>query len=136
MKKDLKAAAARGADLFFSATDAQDAQKMQEIQDVQNVIHPHKAQDEQPAQLVETIQEMQAAIEADEQRRQERKQRKADEKHVNICLSKASYDYCKTMGGITGKGMTRFIAELIEREAATNNDLYNRAKEILNDAQR
>lgn len=136
-KKDLKAAAARGADLFFSATDAEQAQ---DTHDTPNAIQPHKAQEEQPAQLAETIEDMHAAIEADEKRRQERKQerlqRKQDEKRLNVILTRAGYDYCKVMGAISGKGISRFISDLILREAETNNDLYNRAKEILNDARK
>ena len=127
-KKDLKAAAARGADLFFSAADTE------QTHDTQNAVTPHKAQDEQPAQLAETIEDMLAAIEADEQRRQERKQRKAEAQRVNIAISRAGYEYCKIMGAVTGKGIGRFIADMIDREAATNNDLFNRAKEIIDDA--
>lgn len=127
-KNDLKAAAARGADLFFSAANAE------QTQDTQNTAAPHKAQDEQPAQLAETIEDMQATIEADEQRRQERKQRKAEERRVNIALTQSGYQYCKIMGSITGKGMSRFISDLVDREAATNNDIFNRAKGVIDDA--
>lgn len=98
-KKDLKAAAARGADLFFSAADTEHTQDTEYTRDT---TQPHKAQEEQPAQLEATIEDMQAAIEADEQRRQERQrereQRKADEKRVNIALSSKGYEYCKIMG--------------------------------------
>ena len=130
-KKDLRAAAARGADLFFSAADAEQAQ---DTHDTENTVTPHKAQDEQPAQLAETIEDMHAAIEADEQRRQERKQRKAEEQRINIAITRTGYEYCKVMGAVTGKGIGRFISDLIDREAATNNDLYNRAKGIIEDA--
>lgn len=137
-KKDLKAAAARGADLFFSAADIDNTQNTDYTHDTHDTAQPHKAQDEQPAQLAETIEDMQAAIEADEQKRQEkqkeREQRKADEKRVNIALSSKGYEYCKIMGAVTGKGMGRFIADLIDREATTNNDIYNRAKGIIDDA--
>lgn len=131
-KKDLRAAAAQGADLFFSNTDG--THNTNNTDNTQDTHKAHKAQDEDPAQLAQTIQDMSNAIEADEAARQERKQRKAEEKRINICITTTGYEYCKIMGSITGKGISRFISDLIDREATTNDETYKKAKELIKDA--
>lgn len=130
-KKDLRTAAARGADLFFSAVDAEHTDDTHDTHNTENTIQPHRAQDEQPAQLAETIQDMTAAIEADEARKQERKRTKREEIRVNIAITPTGYEYAKIMGSISGKGMGRFIADLLDREASTNNAAFLQAKELI-----
>lgn len=138
-KKDLKAAAARGADLFFSANDAQETQ---ETQNTQHTVKPHKAQDTQQTQLAQEVQEMQEEINTQEAAREERKKarkaetaaRRATRKRLNIDISKAGYDYIAVMAGIKGVSVTRFISDLIDREAETNNELYKAAKELIDNA--
>lgn len=131
-KKDLQTAAARGADLFFSAVDTVNTD---DTHNTDNTVQPHRAQDEQPAQLAETIQDMTAAIEADEARKQERKKEreraKREEIRVNIAITPTGYEYAKIMGSISGKGMGRFIADLLDREASTNNAAFLQAKELI-----
>ena len=131
-KKDFKAAAAHGAEVFFSYAD--DTNNTDNTQSTQDTRKAHRAQDEDPAQLKQTIQDMSDAIEVDEAERQERKRRKADEKRINICITTAGYEYCKIMGSITGKGISRFISDLIEREATTNDETYKKAKELIRNA--
>jgi hypothetical protein len=144
MKRGLQEAAARGADLFFSAADAQHAQDTQETQHAQQTVMPHKAQDEQPAQLAQTVQEMQEAIITQEAERAARKEarkaetaaRKASRKRLNIEISAESYDYIRIMAGITGTSVNAFLAALIDREAATNNETYKAARELINNARK
>ena len=137
-KKDIQAAAARGADLFFSANDAQ---KTQLTQPTQQTVKPHKAQDEQPAQLAQTVQEMQEAITTQETRKAEKKAaraaaKKAEKRRLNIEITSGGFDYVSVMAGITGVSVTRFISDLIDREAATNNATYKAAKELINNARK
>lgn len=141
-KKNLKEAAARGADLFFSTADTQHAQDTQYTQSTQNTDKPHKAQEEQPAQLAQTVRDMQDAIATQEAERTAHKEikkaetaaRKASRKRLNIEISASGYDYVRVMAGITGKSVTAFIAALIDREAATNNETYTKAREIIDNA--
>ena len=140
-KKDLTAAAARGADLFFSANDTHNTQDTQETQHTQKT---HKAQDMQPAQVAQAVQEMQQDIVTREQEKTARKEarkaataaRRASRKRLNIEISGSGYDYVSVMAGITGVSVTKFIADLIDREAATNNATYKAAKEIINNARK
>ena len=137
-KKDLAAAAARGADLFFSANDAHNTQETQPAQHTQK---PHKAQDEQPAQLAQTVQEMQEAIITHEtQKAQDKAARaaakKASKKRLNIEITSGGFDYISVMARITGVSVTRFISDLIDREAATNNVTYKAAKELIDNARK
>lgn len=135
-KKDLTAAAARGADLFFSANDAQ---KTQDTQPAQYTQKPHKAQEEQPAQLAQTVQEMQDAITTRETQKAQEKaaraaEKKASKRRLNIEITSGGYDYVSIMSRITGVSITRYISDLIDREAATNNETYKAAKELINNA--
>lgn len=133
-KKDLRTAAAKGADLFFSAADAANTGNTDDTHNAEstgNTVQPHRAQDEKPAQLAETIEEMTAAIEADEARKQERKRAKREEIRVNIAITPRGYEYARIMGSICGKGMGRFISDLLDREATTNNAAFLQAKELI-----
>ena len=133
-KKDLAAAAARGADLFFSANDTQNTQ---ETQLAQPTVKPHKAQDEQPAQLAQTVQEMQNAITAHETEKAAQKAAKqANKRRLNIEITSGGYDYVSIMAGITGVSVTKFISDLIDREAATNNSTYKAARELIENARK
>ena len=132
-KKDLSAAAAKGADLFFT----QNSQNTQDTQPAQVTDQPHRAQDEQPAQLAQTVQEMQQAIIDKEQRKAElAAAKKANKKRLNLEISLASYDYVSIMAGITGVSVNKFISDIIDREAATNNQTYLAAKEIIANARK
>ena len=136
-KKDLAAAAARGADLFFSANDTQPTQPTQNTQPTQSTVTPHKAQDEKPAQLAQTVQEMQSAIVTHETEKAARKaEKQANKKRLNIEITSGGYDYVSIMAGITGVSVTRFISDLIDREAATNNAMYKAAKELISNARK
>lgn len=147
-KKDLTAAAARGADLFFSAADAHNTQETQNAEHAQQTVKPHKAQEENPAQLAQTVQEMEQAIITQEAEHAAQKQarldarkaetaaRRASRKRLNIELSAAGYDYVKVMAGITGTNVTRFISDLIDKEAETNNATYKAAKELIDNARK
>ena len=137
-RKDLAAAAARGADLFFSANDARNTQDTQPAQPTQK---PHKAQDEQPAQLAQTVQEMQEAIITRETQKAEEKAaraaaKKAAKRRLNIEITSGGYDYVSIMAGITGVSVTKFISDLIDREAATNNSTYKAARELIENARK
>lgn len=124
-KKDL-AGAIRGADLFFSANDAQEGQQTQEAH------KPYKAQEASKEQLEATIQEMQAYIEAQETRRtQGRKGLKMP--RMNMSFTPSNMDYLKTMAGINGMTITRFMNYVIEQHAEANAARYQKAKEIMRD---
>ncbi len=143
-KKDLHAAAAKGADLFFSAAHTQETQNTEYTQDTQSVVIPHRAQDEQHAQLAETVQDMQQSIIEQEQARQRRREsrkaetaaRQAKKKRFNAEISLESYDYLAVMAGITGVSVNRYLSDLIDREATTNNATYKAAKELIQNARK
>ena len=121
-KKDLTGAI-RGADLFFSANDAQEAQE---------VGKPYKAQEVSQAQIEATVQEMQSSIEAQENRRtQGRKGYKMP--RMNMSFTPSNMDYLKTMAGIHGMTVTRFMNHIIEQHAEANAVRYQKAKEIVRD---
>lgn len=121
-KKDLTGAI-RGADLFFSANDAQEAQE---------VGKPYKAQEVSQAQIEATVQEMQSSIEAQENRRtQGRKGYKMP--RMNMSFTPSNMDYLKTMAGIHGMTVTRFMNHIIEQHAEANAARYQKAKEIVRD---
>lgn len=155
-KKDLKAAAAKGADLFFSAANEQNAQYTLHTQDIQDtpdiqdtlnaqpVLNLQKAQDMQPAELAQTVLDMEQAIITQEQERAQRKEarkaetaaRHAAKKRFNVEISRESYDYLAVMAGITGVSVNRFLSDLIDREAATNSATYTAAKELIQNARK
>ena len=121
-KKDLTGAI-RGADLFFSANDAQEAQE---------VGKPYKAQEVSQAQIEATVQEMQSSIEAQENRRtQGRKGYKMP--RMNMSFTPSNMDYLKIMAGVNGMTITRFMNYLIEQHAEANAVRYQKAKEIVRD---
>lgn len=128
VKKDLTAAAAKGADLFFTTSDAQDA------------AIPHKAQEESAEQLEATIQDMHEAIITQEQERAARREaqkaataeKHASKRRITIEVSRALYDYVAVMAGISGTNGTRYVIDLIERDKELNGDIYSKAKELVN----
>lgn len=121
-KKDLSGAINRGADLFFSANDAE-AQEAQQ---------PYKAQEVPQEQLASTVQDMQAFIEAQETRRtQGRKGLKMQ--RMNMSFTPSNMDYLKIMAGVNGMTITRFMNYLIEQHAEANAARYQKAKEIMRD---
>lgn len=127
-KKDL-AGAIRGADLFFTANDTQQAQDVQQAQEARKT---YKAQEASKEQLEATIQEMQAYIEAQETRRtQGRKGLKMP--RMNMSFTPSNMDYLKTMAGINGMTITRFMNHVIEQHAEANAARYQKAKEIMRD---
>lgn len=119
MKKDLTGAI-KGADLFFSANDTQEAPKTR------------KAQEVPQEQLASMVQEMQEHIEAQEaQRTQGRKGYKMP--RFNMSFTPSNMDYLKTMAGIQGMTITRFMNLIIEQHAEANAERYQKAKEIMRD---
>lgn len=131
-KKDLKGAITSGIDRLFSANDAQ-AAEAQQAQMAQEVQEAHKAGEVSDAQRAADIDEMAAMIAAAEARKTAgRKGYKMQ--RLNISLTPSEYDYVQIMAGITGKSLTRFIGDLISREAERNADTYQKAKEIIKNA--
>jgi len=137
-KKNLQGAISTGIDKLFSANDAQQAaevQPAQMTQEVQKPQQPHKAgevSDEQRAADLEEMAKMTAAAEA--RKTSGRKGYKMQ--RLNISLTPSEYDYVQIMAGITGKSLTRFIGDLISREASANSDAYQKAKEIIANARK
>ena len=134
-KKNLQGAISTGIDKLFSANDAQQAAEAQPAQMTQEVQKPHKAgevSDEQRAADLEEMAKMTAAAEA--RKTSGRKGYKMQ--RLNISLTPSEYDYVQIMAGITGKSLTRFIGDLISREASANSDAYQKAKEIIANARK
>ena len=148
-KKDLQGAITRGVDLMFSANDEQaaeapvavEAQDTQEAveQEAQEAIQVHeakqayKAQDVTPEALTSAIADMEAKIEAAEARRtQGRKGFQLP--RLNITLTPSGVEYVRVMAGITGKSVTRYISDIVDRDAAANAERYQKAKELMQDA--
>lgn len=126
-KKDLTGAISTGIDRLFSANDPQQTQQAQVTQEA---VKPHKAgevSDEQRAADVDEMAAMTAAAEA--RKTAGRKGYKLQ--RLNISLTPSEYDYVAIMAGLTGKSMTRFIGDLISREAERNHAAYDAAKEII-----
>ena len=129
-KKDLKGAINTGIDMLFS-----EAAQAQVTQVAQEVLKPHKASevsDEQRAADLEEMEKMTAAAEA----RKTAGRKGYKMQRLNISLTPSEYDYVQIMAGITGKSLTRFIGDLISREAAANSEAYQRAKEIIANARK
>lgn len=132
-KKDLTGAISTGIDRLFSANDTQKAVDAQKAQMTQEAQQPHKANEVQQAQLAADVLEMENMTAAAEARKtQGRKGYKLQ--RLNISLTPSEYDYIQTMAGITGKSLTRFIGDLISREAENNADTYRKAKELVKNA--
>lgn len=144
-KKDLKAAAAKGADLFFSGSDnaqeQHEEQQAYEVSEVDKAVQPHKAQDESPEELAATIEEMQQAIEADAERkraaaeaRQTQGRKGYKMPRIMITLTPSGMEHLKVMAGLTGKSVTRYINDLVEKDAEANKALFEKAKELMKNA--
>lgn len=129
-KKDLTGAIHTGIDKFFSANDAKEAQHTQEVPKAEEAQQAHKADEVPQDQLTADIKAMQDLTEAAEARKtQGRKGMKLQ--RLNISLTPSEYDYVTTMAGLTGKSLTRFIGDLISREAEANSEAYKAAKELI-----
>lgn len=129
-KKDLTGAISTGIDRLFSANDPQHAQPAQMTQEVKKT---HKAAEVTDEQRAADVDEMAAMIEAAEARKTAgRKGYKMQ--RLNISLTPSEYDYVQIMAGVTGKSLTRFIGDLISREAERNADVYQQAKELIKNA--
>ena len=75
---------------------------------------------------------MQSRIEAQETRRtQGRKGLKMP--RMNMSFTPSNMDYLKTMAGIHGMTVTRFMNHIIEQHAEANATRYQKAKEIVRD---
>ena len=144
-KKDLRAAAARGADLFFSGADnAQEQQEAQQAYDVDKApeaIQPHKAQEESPEVLAATIEAMQQDIEADAERKREAAEARQTQgrkgykmPRLMITLTPSGMEHVRVMAGLTGKSVTRYISDLVDKDAEANKALFEKAKELIKDA--
>ena len=148
-KKDLQGAITRGVDLMFSANDEQAAeapvaveaqdtqeaveQEAQEVIQVQEAKQAYKAQDVTPEALTSAIADMEAKIEAAEARRtQGRKGYQLP--RLNITLTPSGVEYVRVMAGITGKSVTRYISDIVDKDAAANAERYQKAKELMQDA--
>ena len=113
-KKDLTKAIAKGADVFFSANDAQQAQQ---------AIEPHEAQQEP--------QEQEAYEAAEAQHTQGRKGLKMP--RMNTAYTPSNMDYLKTMAAINGVSVTRYVNTIIAQHRAANAERYEKAKEVMRD---
>ena len=132
-KKDLTGAISTGIDRLFSANDPQKTKEQQQAQMTQEVHKAHKANEVPQEKLNADIEEMAAITEAAEARKtQGRKGYKMQ--RLNISLTPSEYEYIQVMAGITGKSLTRFIGDLISREAERNSEVYQQAKELINNA--
>lgn len=139
-KKDLTGAISTGIDRLFSANDPQtaaDAQPAQMTQQAaqmtQQAAQPHKAgevTDEQRAADIDEMAAMTAAAEA----RKTAGRKGYKMQRLNISLTPSEYDYVQIMAGVTGKSLTRFIGDLISREAERNSEVYQQAKELIKNA--
>ena len=129
-KKDLTGAISTGIDRLFSANDTQQAQQAQMTQ---QAAQPHKANDvtdEQRAADIDEMAEMTAAAEA----RKTAGRKGYKMQRLNISLTPSEYDYVQIMAGVTGKSLTRFIGDLISREATRNQAVYQQARELIKNA--
>ena len=141
-KKDLKAAATRGADLFFSGSDeAQEQQEAYEVAQAPEAMQPHKAGEESPEALAATIEAMQQDIEADAERkraaaeaRQTQGRKGYNMPRLMITLTPSGMEHVKVMAGLTGKSVTRYISDLVTKDAEANKELFEKAKELMKNA--
>lgn len=133
-KKNLQGVISAGIDRLFSANDAeQEAANTQKGNMTQEAQPTHKAKEVSQEQRAKDIEDMTAMIEAAEARKTAgRKGFKMQ--RLNISLTPSEFEYVRIMAGITGKSQTRFIGDLISREAERNADAFNKAKEIIENA--
>ncbi len=125
-KKDLQGAISTGIDRLFSANDAQQPIEAQE---------QHRADDVSTEQREADIEEMTKMIEAAEARKTSG-HKGYKMQRLCISLTPSEFDYVRIMAGITGKSMTRFIGDLVSKEASENSDIYKQAKGLIMDARK
>lgn len=126
-KKDLTGAISMGIDRLFSANDTQQAQVTQQVK------QPHKAGEVPNEQRAADVDEM-AAMTAAAEARKTAGRKGYKMQRLNISLTPSEYEYIQVMAGITGKSLTRFIGDLIDRDKAANAETYQKAKEIISNA--
>ena len=135
-KKDLTGAINTGIDRLFSVNDpqkaqnAQPAQMTQEAQNTKQAQAQHKAGEVSQEQLTADLDEM-AAMTAAAEARKTAGHKGYKMQRMNISLTPSEYDYVQIMAGVTGKSLTRFIGDLISREAERNAETYQKAKELI-----
>ena len=132
-KKDLTGAISTGIDKLFSANDAKKVKEAKQAQIAQATQEPHKADEVPQEQLTADLDDM-AAMTAAAEARKTAGHKGYKMQRLNISLTPSEFDYVQVMAGITGKSQTRFIGDLISREAERNADLYKQAKEIIKNA--
>ena len=132
-KKNLQGAISTGIDRLFSANDPQKAKEPQQAQMTQEAQQPHKANEVPQDKLTADIEEM-AAITAAAEARKTQGRKGYKMQRLNISLTPSEYEYLQVMAGITGKSLTRFIGDLISRDAAANAETFQKAKEIIKNA--
>jgi len=134
-KKDLTGAINRGADLFFSANDveaqeeqqAHEAQQPQEAQEARN-----RPLEGRSGPLEATEPGAEEHIEALETRRTQGR-RGLKMPRMNMAFTPSNMEYLKTMAGVHGMTVTRFMNHVIEQHAEANATRYQKAREIMRD---
>jgi len=53
---------------------------------------------------------------------------------MNISLTPSGVGYVKVMAGITGKSVTQYISDIVDKDAAANAERYQKARELMEDA--
>lgn len=129
-KKNLTGAISNSIDRLFSANDPQTAANTQVTQEARKTYKANEVTQEQRTADVEDMAEKIAAAEA----RKTAGRKGYKMQRLNISLTPSEFDYVRIMSRITGKSQTRFIGDLISREAERNADAYRKAKEIIEDA--
>lgn len=151
-KKNLTGAINRGVDRLFSVNDANDAQDTHEVSEAgqaaqaaeqaqaAEAVQPRRAQDVDPAALASTIKDMEAAIEADAERKRAAAEARRTQgrkgfamPRLNISLTPSGFEYVQVMARISGKSVTRYISDLVDRDAEKNAERYRKARELLAD---
>ena len=108
--------------------DAQDIQEQHAHYDT----HAYKAQDANQEDLETKSRDMRNKLEAAETRRtQGRKGYKMP--RVSISLAPSAMEYVRIMAGITGKSITQYISDMVDKDAEVHAERYQRAKEIIKD---
>lgn len=130
-KKDLKAAAARGADIFFTGTTEamQDTDAMQEHEASEDI---EVCKDTMIYDVIEASDDDAPRKAAEARQTQGRKGCKLS--RTLITLTPSGMEYLKTMAALTGKSVTRYISDLVDRDAEKNKAIYEQAKELRKNA--
>lgn len=123
-----------GADKYFSAFDEQEVQTEQEVQAEQEVQTVHTTKSEQEVQEVIEKYEEQEVQETQEvhkvQGTQGRKGQKM--KRINMAFGDENLEYINVMAKIQGKTMTKWVNDLIDKERADNQGIYEQIKKLAN----